>query len=77
MLGFTLHWIGPLWVMVQFPHIDLSPQIENKKPFVCIRCDKKLKLVNLKLIEKNFLLQIMINQMNSQIAKKITFILAM
>jgi hypothetical protein len=50
MLGFMLQWIGPLWVMVQFPRIDLSPQIENKKPFICIRCDKNLKLVNLKLI---------------------------
>jgi hypothetical protein len=63
--------------MVQFPHIDLSPQIENKKLFVYIRCDKNLKIVNLKFILKKFLLQIRINQMNSQIAEKITFILPM
>lgn len=30
-LGFMLQWVGPLWVMVQFPHINLSSQIENKK----------------------------------------------
>ncbi len=76
-LGFMLQWVGPLWVMVQFPHINLSSQIENKKPFVCIECDKNLKLVHLKLILKKFLLQIRINQVNSQIAEKITFILAM
>jgi hypothetical protein len=37
-------------VGVQFPHIVMLPQIGNKKPFVRIKIDKKLKLVVPKLI---------------------------
>jgi hypothetical protein len=40
-----LQWVGPLLVRVQFPHITLLPQIGNKKPFVCIKIDKSLKLL--------------------------------
>jgi hypothetical protein len=37
-------------VGVQFPHVVLLPQIGNKKPFVHIKIDKKLKLLVPKLI---------------------------
>jgi hypothetical protein len=40
-----LQWVGALLVRVQFSHIALLPQIGKKKPFVCIKIDKSLKLL--------------------------------
>jgi hypothetical protein len=63
-----LQWAGPLLVRVQFPHIALLPQIRNKKPFVCIKIDKSLKLLVPKLTLKVML---------SHISKKTTNFLAL